>query len=166
MLKVAFSLLLNINQSACSALDWVLNNQSEFYWMLYKHHWEFPIHKKIITMYILENIFCRTMHHIVLITVHAVVIRLLVFARSYGVALLWEKGRELHQQRLFISSPYQHPSIPCRMQDIYFIHSPVFMFRLISFKLLRLINYGPMSLKILKLLLKPWTYNNSIATLL
>ena len=48
--KVVFSLLYNINQSACSTLDWVLNSQSEFDWVLYKHHWEFPIHKKIIPM--------------------------------------------------------------------------------------------------------------------
>ena len=29
MFKVAFSLFSNINQSACSTLDWVLNNQSD-----------------------------------------------------------------------------------------------------------------------------------------
>ena len=41
--NVAFSLFSNINQSACSTLDWVLNNQSDFNWVLRMHHWEFSI---------------------------------------------------------------------------------------------------------------------------
>ena len=48
MFKVAFSLLANINQSACSALDGVLNSSSDFDWVLYKHHLGIPIHKKTI----------------------------------------------------------------------------------------------------------------------
>ena len=48
MLKAAFSLFSNINQSAPSTLDWVLNNLSDFDWQLYMHHWEFPIQQKII----------------------------------------------------------------------------------------------------------------------
>ena len=47
MFKVAFSLIPNINQSACSTLDWVLNSQSELTECC-KHHWEFPITKRII----------------------------------------------------------------------------------------------------------------------
>ena len=38
-----FSLLSNINQSACSILDWLFNKQSDFDRVLYMHHWEFPI---------------------------------------------------------------------------------------------------------------------------
>ena len=43
MFEVAFSLFSNINQSACSTLNGVLNNQSDFERVLYMHHWEFPI---------------------------------------------------------------------------------------------------------------------------
>ena len=48
--KGGFSLLSIINQSAYSTLDWVLNRQSGFDWILYEHHWEFLIYKKIIPM--------------------------------------------------------------------------------------------------------------------
>ena len=38
--KVAFGpLFSNINLSASSSLDWVLNNQSDFDWVLYMHHY-------------------------------------------------------------------------------------------------------------------------------
>ena len=40
MLKVSFSLISNINQSACSILHWVL----------YKHHWDIPTNEKTIPM--------------------------------------------------------------------------------------------------------------------
>ena len=50
MFKVAFSLFLDTNQSASSTLDWVLNNQSDFDWVLYQNHWQFSINKKIIPM--------------------------------------------------------------------------------------------------------------------
>ena len=33
----------NTNQSACSTLDWVLNSQSEFDYVLVKHQWDFAI---------------------------------------------------------------------------------------------------------------------------
>ena len=49
MFKVAFSLMSNMNQSACSTLDWVLNIQSE----LTKYCVSiigYPINKKIIPM--------------------------------------------------------------------------------------------------------------------
>ena len=48
MFKVTFSLFSNINRSACSTLDWVLNSHSDFDWVLYKHHLEIQINKKII----------------------------------------------------------------------------------------------------------------------
>ena len=46
------SLFSLINHSARSTLDWELNSLSYFDWMFYnyKHHQEFPIHKKIIPM--------------------------------------------------------------------------------------------------------------------
>ena len=47
MLKVAFSLFSNINNSACSILDRVLNSRSCFDGVLSKHHCEFAIHRKI-----------------------------------------------------------------------------------------------------------------------
>ena len=44
--KVALSLFSSVNQSAHSALDWVqpwlMNSQSGFDWVAYKHHWKFP----------------------------------------------------------------------------------------------------------------------------
>ena len=43
MLKVAFSLFSDINQSACSTRDVLLNNQSDFDSVLCMHNWEFPI---------------------------------------------------------------------------------------------------------------------------
>ena len=39
LFKVAFSLFSIINQSACSTLDWVLNVQPYFDWMLYWYRW-------------------------------------------------------------------------------------------------------------------------------
>ena len=48
MFQVALSLFSNINQSACSTRDWVLNRQSGFDRVLYKYHWKIPRHKKII----------------------------------------------------------------------------------------------------------------------
>ena len=50
MFKVTFSLLSNYNQSACCTLDRVLNGQSDFDLVLYKHHREFPLHKQVIPM--------------------------------------------------------------------------------------------------------------------
>ena len=50
MLKVVFSLISNINQSACINLDWVFNSKSELTEWLYKRRWEFPINKKTIPM--------------------------------------------------------------------------------------------------------------------
>ena len=50
MFIVAFPLISNINQSACSTLSWVLNSQSELTEYNYKHHWEFPINKKTTLM--------------------------------------------------------------------------------------------------------------------
>ena len=50
MFKVTFSLLSNYNQSACCTLDRVLNGQSDFDLVLYKHHREFPLHKQVILM--------------------------------------------------------------------------------------------------------------------
>ena len=38
----------NINQSAFSMLDWVLNNLSDFNKVLCMHHWEFPTQLKVI----------------------------------------------------------------------------------------------------------------------
>ena len=52
VLEVAFSLNSNIIQSAYSTLEWALNSQSDFDLVLYKHNWEFPIHKKIIQKYV------------------------------------------------------------------------------------------------------------------
>ena len=47
ILKVAFSLITNINQSACSSLHWANQN-----WLsLYKHQWRFPINKNTTPMY-------------------------------------------------------------------------------------------------------------------
>ena len=43
---VPFSLFSDINQWARSTLDWVLNSQSVCDWVLYMHHWEFPIQSK------------------------------------------------------------------------------------------------------------------------
>ena len=51
--KVAFSSFSKINQSACSTLDWVLKSQSDFDGVLDKHHWEFPIHEKTTTDFII-----------------------------------------------------------------------------------------------------------------
>ena len=50
MCNVAFTLIINSNQSICSTLDWVLKSQADFDWVLCKHHWEFQIHKRIIQM--------------------------------------------------------------------------------------------------------------------
>ena len=55
MFKVVFSLFQfsyysNTNQSVSSIVNWVLNSQSEFDWVLYKHRREFLIHGKIISM--------------------------------------------------------------------------------------------------------------------
>ena len=50
MLKVAFTLSSNINQSVYCTLDWVLSSQSDSEWVLYQHHWKFPVHEKIILM--------------------------------------------------------------------------------------------------------------------
>ena len=50
MFKVVFSLYLNINQSACITRNRVMNFQSHLDWLSYQHHWEFSIHKKIISM--------------------------------------------------------------------------------------------------------------------
>ena len=56
MFKVAFSLFATMNQSACSTLDRVLNNQSDFDSVLkYMHHWEFAIQQKIIPMLTCPN---------------------------------------------------------------------------------------------------------------
>ena len=49
MFKVAFSLFSVDNQSACSILDWVLNSQSDFDWVLYKLIGNFQ-HKKTIPL--------------------------------------------------------------------------------------------------------------------
>ena len=46
MCHVAFALVININQSACSTLDWVMNNQSYHDQVLYKHHLDFPKHNR------------------------------------------------------------------------------------------------------------------------
>ena len=57
--NVTFSTLSYINLSACSTVDWPLKSLSDFDWVLYKDHWEFPyllllslgefpIHEKII----------------------------------------------------------------------------------------------------------------------
>ena len=46
MCHVPFALVININQSACSTLDWVLNNQSYLDQVLYKHHLDFPKHNR------------------------------------------------------------------------------------------------------------------------
>ena len=50
MLQVACSIFPNVNQSACSTLDWVLDSESDFGWVLYKNNWEFPLRKKITPM--------------------------------------------------------------------------------------------------------------------
>ena len=53
MFKVVFPLFSNIIQGiqlAYSTLDCVLNSQSDFDWVLYKHDWEFPIHEEKIPM--------------------------------------------------------------------------------------------------------------------
>ena len=42
MLQVACSIFPNVNQSACSTHDSVLNSESDFDWVLYKNNWEFP----------------------------------------------------------------------------------------------------------------------------
>ena len=46
MCHVSFALIININQSACSTLDWALISQSDFGQVLYKHHWDFPKHNR------------------------------------------------------------------------------------------------------------------------
>ena len=51
MSKAAFSLVININQSACRPLDWGSNSQ-----VLYMHHWEIPIQQKIIPTLTCPNI--------------------------------------------------------------------------------------------------------------
>ena len=43
MCEVPFSLLPSSNLSACSILDWLMNSQSEFEWIAYRHHWIFKI---------------------------------------------------------------------------------------------------------------------------
>ena len=48
--KVVFSWFSIINQSAYSTLDWVLNSQSDYDWVLYKNRCKFPLHMKIIPM--------------------------------------------------------------------------------------------------------------------
>ena len=50
MFKVAFSFESNINQSARSTLDWLLKKPIRIDWVLYKHHWELLIYKKITPM--------------------------------------------------------------------------------------------------------------------
>ena len=57
--NVAFSLFSNINKSTCSTLDWVLNSQSGFDLVLYKHLWEFPIQKKIIPIVACPICICK-----------------------------------------------------------------------------------------------------------
>ena len=51
MYIVAFTWLSDISQSASCSLDWVLNSQSDFDWVAYKHHWEIPIRKKTIQIW-------------------------------------------------------------------------------------------------------------------
>ena len=51
ILRVNFSLFSNFDQSAKLAVfihDWVMNSQSDFYWVLYKHQKKFPLHKKMV----------------------------------------------------------------------------------------------------------------------
>ena len=50
MFKVAFLLISNINQSACSILDWVLKSQSGLIERFLDHK-ETPINKKTIPIY-------------------------------------------------------------------------------------------------------------------
>ena len=45
-----FPISTTCNHFAVGTLDWVFKSQSEFDLVLYKHHWEFPIHEKIIPM--------------------------------------------------------------------------------------------------------------------
>ena len=50
LFKVAFLSISNINQSPCSTLNWVWYESIRIDWVLYEHHGEFPINKKIIPM--------------------------------------------------------------------------------------------------------------------
>ena len=47
MLKITFSLFSNINQSSSSIFVWVFNNQSEFDWVWYEHHWNFQYMRRL-----------------------------------------------------------------------------------------------------------------------
>ena len=49
-IKSYLLIIFQINQWPCSTLDRVLNSQSDYDWVLYKHYWEFPFQKKLIPM--------------------------------------------------------------------------------------------------------------------
>ena len=60
--KVDFTLFSNINQSACSTHDWVMNSQSDFDWVEYKYHWGFP--KKWEDKFNFNIPYWQKIHHI------------------------------------------------------------------------------------------------------